>query len=120
MAASIMNQAHRLDGLYTFRNRDAVVVALKQHPTLVPVLEQLPPMIARYFPDSPLALQWVLDPEEQSLDGLWLYVTIMNDLDRKERFARQHGLSCAFDAAYPSDVTAHLNIGFDYPEEETA
>lgn len=52
-----------LKRFYVFREPTEVLEFLEKHPFLVPLLLEAPARIRQYFPDSPLFLQYVPDPE---------------------------------------------------------
>ncbi|MDQ2809140.1 MAG: hypothetical protein M3Z04_19890 [Chloroflexota bacterium] len=48
---------------YTSDKPDAVRAFLQQHPEVVTFLTEAPPHLRRYFPDSPLCLDVIIDPD---------------------------------------------------------
>jgi hypothetical protein len=53
----------RLEKLYTFREPEKVRQYLAENPFLLPLLFEAPPHIHKYFPDVPLLLYVLEDPE---------------------------------------------------------
>lgn len=70
-----------LERLYTFREPTEVLQFLEKYPFLVPLLLEAHEHIRHYFPDSPLFLQYVPDPE---IDYSQLVVYIATDLEPEE------------------------------------
>lgn len=52
-----------LENLYDFRQKTEVLDFLEKHPFLIPLLLEAHPHIRQHFPDAPLFLQYITDPE---------------------------------------------------------
>lgn len=76
----------RLEEWYSFREHDTVVDWLEQYPFLVPLLLEGYDQMRKHFPDSPISLQVVYDPEDAGLTELVAY--IITDLDDDEALNR--------------------------------
>ena len=74
-----------LEKLYTFRERIEVLDFLEKHPFLIPLLIETHPHIREHFPDSPLFLEYVPDPE---IDDPPLVVYIATNLETEEAWDR--------------------------------
>ncbi len=74
-----------LERLYTFRESTEVLEFLDKYPFLVPLLLEAHEHICRHFPNSPLFLQYVPDPE---IDYPQLVVYIVTKLDLEEALDR--------------------------------
>lgn len=74
-----------LEKLYTFRVKTEVLDYLEKYPFLIPLLLEVHPHIRQHFPDSPLFLQYVPDPE---IDDPQLVVYIVTNLDPEEALDR--------------------------------
>lgn len=67
-----------LEKLYTFWEPTEVLQFLEKYPFLVPLLLEAKGHIIHYFPDSPLFLEYIPDPE---IDNHLLALHIGTDLD---------------------------------------
>lgn len=74
-----------LERLYTFREPTEVLQFLEQYSFLVPLLLNAHKTIRKYFPDSPLFLEYVTDPE---IDDPQLVVFIATNLEPEEALDR--------------------------------
>ncbi len=74
-------EVERLRELYSFREPAEVLQFLEKYPFLVSLLLDAHGTIRRYFPDSPLFLAYVPDPE---IDDPQLVVYIATDLESEE------------------------------------
>ncbi|MFB2917011.1 hypothetical protein [Aerosakkonema funiforme] len=74
-----------LEKLYTFREKPEVLDFLEKHHFLIPLLLEAHPRIREHFPDSPLFLEYVPDPE---IDDPRLVVYIATNLDTEEALDR--------------------------------
>ena len=74
-----------LKRFYVFRGTD-ILEFLEKHPFLVTLLLEAPDRIRQYFPDSPLFLEVVTDPEAGSRDDdmLWIYIDRGDITDSEE------------------------------------
>lgn len=74
-----------LERLYTSREQTEVLQFIEQYPFLVPLLLEIHPHIRHHFPDSPLFLEYVPDPE---IDDPQLVVYIVTGLEPEEALDR--------------------------------
>ena len=74
-----------LEKLYTFREKTEVLDFLEKHPFLIPLLLEAHPHIRQHFPESPLFLEYVPDPE---IDDPQLVVYVVTNLDPEEALDR--------------------------------
>lgn len=69
---------------YHYEDRATVEVYLRNHPELLPYLEQSPAEIEKYFPNSDLTLTVELDEDEDhpeaSMEKLFLLISVPDDL----------------------------------------
>lgn len=77
-------QVERLKELYSFREPAEDLQFLEKYPFLVPLLLEAHQPIRKYFPDSPLFLEVVTDPEARSRDEDMLWIYIGTHLDSEE------------------------------------
>ena len=79
----------RLEELYGFREHDTVVDWLEKYPFLIPLLLEGYDQMRRQFPDAPISLQIVYDPEDAKLTELVAYIaTDLNDDEALKRLYR--------------------------------
>jgi hypothetical protein len=74
----------KLEQQYVIENQAAVLDYLNAHPDLIPLLDETNTAIRRYFPDSPIFLEVVDDPEIP--DFLQLFAKIDPPCDPEEAF----------------------------------
>lgn len=63
-----------IERLYTVRRPDEVWAFLRAHPELVPLLKEAYQRIQKHFPDSPVALEVIADPEAPDDRDLWAFI----------------------------------------------
>lgn len=75
-----------LEKLYTFQGKTEVLQFLEKYPFLVPILLEGYEPTRKYFPDAPLFLSVITDPEAASKDDdmLWVYIERPLDLDTEK------------------------------------
>lgn len=74
----------QLKELYSFREPAEVLQFLEKYPFLVPLSLEAHQHIRKYFPDLPVFLEVITDPEARSRDEDILWIYIATDLDSEE------------------------------------
>ena len=74
-----------LENLYNFRQKTEVLDFLEKHPFLIPLLLEAHTHIRQHFPDAPLFLEYVPDPE---IDDPHLVVYIATNLETEAALDR--------------------------------
>lgn len=72
-----------LENLYNFRQKSEVLDFLEKHPFLIPLLLEAHTHIRQHFPDSPLFLQYITDPEID-FPQLAVYIDRPQELNAEE------------------------------------
>lgn len=83
-----------LTGIYAFKEPEDIASFLEAHPFLVPLLIEARPVIAHHFPDVPVVLELVSEPdiedEEEAAALTVLFALIEMDLPLQEARRRLH------------------------------
>lgn len=107
-----------LTGLYAFKEPEDVASFLEAHPFLVPLLIEARPIIARYFPDAPVVLELVHEPDAEDEDGAAelteLFATVQNRLPPEEAMPRLDRLDDDWWHANLRRGDGRLHIGLTY------
>ncbi|MFB2836674.1 hypothetical protein [Floridanema evergladense] len=74
-----------LENLYNFLQKPEVLDFLEKHPFLIPLLLEVHTQIRQHFPDAPLFLEYVPDPE---IDHPHLVVYIATNLETEAALDR--------------------------------
>jgi hypothetical protein len=67
--------------LYILRNEAEIVGFLEAHTTLYTFLQEVFPVLHDYFPDEPLALEIIFDPDEEEIEVLFIYIETSQEVD---------------------------------------
>lgn len=119
-ALAVMSLAQKdleqLERLYILRDGDTVIRFLEEHLFLLPELLEVPGKIQAHFPNAPLSLQLVLDPEEPGLDhltvGIGTTLSVDEAMDQLDHFDE------AWLPVTEPDVLMKLNIDVEWSSDE--
>jgi|SRR5690348_15075059 hypothetical protein len=102
----------QLEDHYTFRDRPTVLRFLRKHPFLVPLLREGADQVQRYFPDTPLLLEFYRDAEESGLNHLVVHIVTDRSLDQAleqlDRFGEDWWLNVITEAQMKLDFDVEL------------
>ena len=105
------SQSAELERIYIVRNREQVLTYLEKHPTLIPfLLTDVPANIARYFPGSPLVLQWTRNWDAENEDDHFFAIYIASDLDLDDAMDIEDRLYNEWYVHAPKDIFVPMHI----------
>ncbi len=104
-----------LERLYTFRKPTDVLKFLAKYPFLVPLVLEAHGYIRKHFPDSPLFLQYVPDPE---IDDPQLVVYIVTKLEPEEAIDRMDEFDADWYRNYPNQDQGKMFFNLDRLDDE--
>ncbi|HEY9876769.1 MAG TPA: hypothetical protein V6D12_25315 [Candidatus Obscuribacterales bacterium] len=109
------SEIESLEQLYTLRERAEVLQFLEKYPFLVPVLLEAPSSIRQDFPDEPLFIKVVPDPE--IVDYVQLVLSILTTIDPHEAVNRLHHLDKNWLLNLSHEVRERLCTLLEYPDD---
>ncbi len=80
-AVITQSEIESLENIYQINEHEEVLSFIRANPFLVPLLQEAPDYIQKYFPQTILSLQLVTDPEIPNDTRLWLNIGTKLDVD---------------------------------------
>ncbi|NER35560.1 MAG: hypothetical protein F6J93_16470 [Oscillatoria sp. SIO1A7] len=115
IATITTTEVETLEQFYSLPERAEVIQFIDKFPFLLPVLLEAPEKIRRYFPEEPLVLKVVRDPE--IADYVQLVLSILTTLEPMEAVDRQNQLERYWWSGVSLQVWKQLCVLLEYPDD---